>query len=99
MEEKKTERRKRVKTYTSGTMHRQETGRYLSEDWLDTGNAIRGHAKKVGTGSATVRKGTRDAAASRRGVGQPSIDGFIARSPKSVVKEAMQNRKKPPRRR
>lgn len=80
-----------VKNYTSGTMHRAETGRYMSAKWVNpyTGEerpaTIDGqgsrrpasHGKIVGTGSARVSRGAEKPAAAQRGVGQPTVDGFI----------------------
>lgn len=80
-----------VKNYTSGTMHRAETGRYMSAYWtnpytgekrpatLDEQGSRRpaSHGKKVGTGSARVSRGAEKPAAAQRGVGQPTVDGFI----------------------
>jgi hypothetical protein len=89
------------KVYTSGTMYEEETGRYMDAGLageMALQNRATARKKKVGTGSATVKKGNKVPAA-RRGVGQETIDGFVNSAPKSLVKTAMKNKNKPPRRR
>ena len=77
-------RARKAKIYTSGTLHEKETGNYYSEGILDIPGADEsknkrpvGHGKKETTGKAApIRRGAKVAGA-QRGVGQPTVDGFI----------------------
>lgn len=75
------------KVYTTGTLYEKETGRYQSEPWQDRPAARA--KKKIGTGTATATKGARDEAASKRGVGQPSVAGFMNRNSKVIARKAL----------
>lgn len=75
----------RRKIYTSGTLYEKETGNYYSDEGMrgipgaDESKAKRpvGHGKKAATGKAApILRGAKVAGA-QRGVGQPTIDGFI----------------------
>lgn len=90
------------KVYTSGTMYEEETGRYMDAGLAGEfvrQNRTTARKKKVGPGTATVKKGNKVPAARYLGVGQETIDGFINSAPKSLVKTAIKNKNKPPRRR
>lgn len=75
-------RARKAKIYTSGTLHEKETGNYYSEGMLDIPGADEskrplGHGKKAAAGKADqIQRGAKVPGA-QRGVGQPSIDGFI----------------------
>lgn len=77
-------RARKAKIYTSGTLHEKETGNYYSEGMLDIPGADEskakrplGHGKKAAAGKADqIQRGAR-VPGTQRGVGQPSIDGFI----------------------
>lgn len=71
---------KKLPVHTSGTMYKQETGRYMSPGMSGATEGL-GHGKQktpnVGAWNrATVQRGQAVPGASR-GVGQPTIDGFI----------------------
>lgn len=71
---------KKLPVHTSGTMYEQETGQYMSPGMSGATEGL-GHGKKrtpnVGAWNrATVQRGQAVPGASR-GVGQPTIDGFI----------------------
>lgn len=72
---------KRRRVYTSGTLYEKETGRYSTPGMSGSLDKIYSHGKKAtpntGTWNAvTAAKGTK-ARGAQRGVGQPSIDGFV----------------------
>ena len=83
---------KKRKVYTSGTMYQDETGRYASPGMSGTQSAAsHGKKKVVDTGSwnhVTVQRGDSVPGASR-GVGQPTIDGFINQLPDDKKKQAV----------
>lgn len=93
-------RGRKHKVYTSGTLHEQETGRYMTPgmDAVESADRPLGHGKKASVGKAAVTRGQK-AKGAQRGVGQETVDGFFNKNAKSVAKTAMKNRKKPPRRR
>lgn len=69
---------KKKKVWTTGTLYEKETGRYQSSPWEESPDYRPiGHKKKTGTGKATVNRGSEKPKNAQRGVGQPTIDGFI----------------------